>query len=627
MKTNRTLTTQDRQLQSLRWARDNSFVLTALASVTSGAIGWLVCAWLLLQDQYATWYWSYWMRFLWWYNTEGSQHLLTKMKLAPKVQDVAMGMLFFERHSVAVNVTIGVSVVCFFLPVFLMAKYGANKKTYVKTQADEKDLATLSQLKSEIKAASKRKQSEFLPTRFDFTVPKLGLRIPDRSLASMLGVVGGAGSGKTNFIRQFVQSRREIDGKSLIVDINGEYFAKFGRPGDIVLSLYDVRSCLWDLWAEGIPMSDVAEALMEMGEGGKQQGTGEFFNSAGHAVLTTLMEHTDSAEELWELIQKPREDVMAFLTEAKGLAIQMLGSNMSGQTSGVLASSVKNLSFLKDLNAHAKARMAKSGQIEEAFSISKWVREDSDKRWVFLICTDATLAATRTLLRTWFSIATKAIMARPEDVKKERIYFVCDELASVGRLPRLADFLTATRRKNARAVLGFQALSQLNNLYGEQDMRTIIQGLQNLVVFRCSDPNLAQFMADRIGKIEVVEAAYSHSEDLKSGRYQASIAERIRDKYVLSANKIMNLEIGHAVLCLSEFSPCKVQFARIDMPSVSESAEAFTQFSKTNTRLSRLNGASGGSLLPPPRASEDSVSKEPESSDSENDETDESWKI
>jgi hypothetical protein len=457
--------------------------------------------------------------------------------------------------------------------------FGRKRKFLKKNGDDGVHLsATPRELAKEIKKSPKVHGEEFSPTPFDFHVPGFkGLRIPEPTLATMLGVVGDSGSGKSVFLRQFVASRRATHEKCFVIDMNGEYSSRFYKPGDVILSLFDKRAAKWSPWEEGLPMEEVASAILEIQEQQATSSTGDFFNTASHVVLTSLLHATDSPESLWELATLDRETLVKVLSEMPGIAKQMVGKGTDGQTLGVIATALRKLAAFEHLGKHAKAREAASGKVEEYFSISKWVNNPSDRRNVFIVSTDRARDQSKALFRIWISTLTNTLMARHEGANADRIYLIADELDTVGRIPKLAQFLTTMRRKNGRAVLGFHSPDQLVANYGEVHARLIMKGFQNLVIFRFKDTNEAKKMAEYFGKVEVIEHTYSHSIDRKTYQPVASTSETIKEKWVVSPDFIAKMIKGQAILRLADFSPCVLRFQEIEYPQVTYQAAHFEE--------------------------------------------------
>jgi|GEM_PF-4865108 len=510
-----------------------------------------------------------------WLGLTGSKPFMA-IGIAPSQREVELSLALFALHATPVKI-IAATQAAAMIGLIAWNPFGQkSKETYRKVRDRERDLVSPSELSKEISNGPKTIGHEFKPNKFDFVVPGVrGLRFPERSLASMLGLVGGAGQGKSNLLRQFVASRRKSDEKCFVIDVNGEYSSIFYRPGDVILSLFDERSTKWDLWQEDLPPEDIADAILETGEHVSTSGGAEFFSTASQLVLSALLKGVKSEAELWRLATLDRERLVKEIGKFPGLAKQMLGKGSDAQTLGVIASALRKLAPFEYVNRIAREREQITKKVEEDFSVSSWVRNGKDKRWVFLVATDATLSQTRTLFRIWITALTKTLMARSESDENERIYFVCDELATVGKIPKLSDFLTAVRRKRGRAVLGFQSFSQIESIYGATDAKTILQGLQNLVVFRCADPTMSKLMAERVGKVEAIENVLSHGLDSKTNRYVPNVSETFRERWIVSPNTISNLGIGEAVVSVAQFSPAIVKFSDVKMPSVTKTAHAY----------------------------------------------------
>lgn len=519
--------------------------------------------------------------------------------IAPSAREVELATTLFDLQSTRIKIVAGAQIAVMVGLIAWNPLRPKSKDTYRKARDRERDLVTPSELTREIARSPRTIGREFKKSKFDFTVPGVsGLRFPERSLASMLGVVGGAGQGKSNLIRQFVASRRASQEKCFVIDVNGEYSSIFYRPGDVILSLFDERSTKWDLWKEDLPPEDIADAILEAGEHSHASASSEFFSTASHLVLSALLRAADSEDELWRLATLERETLVKEIVRLPGLAKQMLGKGSDPQTLGVIATALRKLAPFEHVNRLAREREAATKKIDNDFCVSSWVRNNKDKRWIFLVATDATLGQTRTLFRIWITALTKALMARSESDQDERIYLVCDELASVGKIPKLADFLTAVRRKRGRAVLGFQTFSQIEGIYGVNDAKTILQGLQNLVIFRSADPKMANLMAERVGKIEAIENVLSHGLDRKTNRYVPSVSESFRERWIVSPNTIANLGIGEAVVCLAQFSPAIVKFRNVKMKSVTKTAHSFE-------RMPQLRSGAVAQLASPDDGPED----------------------
>ena len=453
-----------------------------------------------------------------------------------------------------------------------------KKASQKRLASAEHYLVSPKELVKEIKNSAK-KDARFKPSELDFYVPGIkGLRIPAVNLSTMMGLLGDSGAGKTTLLRQFVDSRKANREKCFVLDINGEYSSVFCKPGDVILSLFDTRATRWDMWNEDIPFEEIASAINETVEQGVYTSSAaDFFNTASHVVLTSLLNASDSEESLWKLATLDRDSLVQLLLQMPGIAKQMIGKGTDGQTLGVIATALRKLAPFEHLNRSARIREQKTGIKEEAFSISKWVNDENDRRTVFIVTTDASLDQAKPLLRIWITILAKTLMARSEMTSSEKVYLVADELESIGKIPKLHQFLTTMRRKGGAAVLGFHSIDQLVNIYGQVSADLIIQGIQNIAIYRVQNPAKAKYMAEFLGKIEVIDHVFTQSLDKKTNQYQPGISESVREKWVISPEMISRFDDGEVILRLARFSPCKLRFSNVEFPKVCGVAKKYEE--------------------------------------------------
>ena len=148
-------------------------------------------------------------------------------------------------------------------------------------------------------------------------------------------------------------------------------------------------------------------------------------------------------------------------------------------------------------------------------------------------------------------------------------------------MQELHQFLTTMRRKGGAAVLGFHSIDQLVNIYGQVSADLIIQGLQNIVIYRVQNPAKAKYMADFLGKIEVVDHVFTQSLDRKTNQYQPGISESMREKWVISPEMSSRFDDGEVILRLARFSPCKLRFSNVEFPKVCGVAKKYENIPNT----------------------------------------------
>jgi type IV secretory pathway TraG/TraD family ATPase VirD4 len=91
-----------------------------------------------------------------------------------------------------------------------------------------------------------------------------------------------------------------------------------------------------------------------------------------------------------------------------------------------------------------------------------------------------------------------------------KTWMVIDELASLRKLPQLATAMTQSRKANTALVLGFQAKSQLEAIYGHAAEAMLSQP-STKIVLATSEANSAKWLSDTIGQVEIERMRQSRS--------------------------------------------------------------------------------------------------------------------
>jgi len=99
------------------------------------------------------------------------------------------------------------------------------------------------------------------------------------------------------------------------------------------------------------------------------------------------------------------------------------------------------------------------------------------------------------------------------------LWFVVDELDSLGAIDGLKDALARLRKFGGRCVLGFQSIAQVSSTYGSGEAQTIVENCGNTLILRCSGSEhggTSQFASRLIGEREVVRRQTSRAHDRES---------------------------------------------------------------------------------------------------------------
>jgi len=180
-------------------------------------------------------------------------------------------------------------------------------------------------------------------------------------------------------------------------------------------------------------------------------------------------------------------------------------------------------------------------QRARAFSVRDWVR--SGRGVLFIPYAAPQIAALRSIIATWMRLAIFEVMGRAAE--GEPLWFVVDELDSLGAIDGLKDALARMRKFGGRGVLGFQSIAQVSATYGFGEAQTLVENCGNTLILRCSGSEhggTSQFASRLIGEREVVRRQTSRAHDRESwfaargGRRSTSVTrQQIVEAAVLPA--------------------------------------------------------------------------------------------
>lgn len=394
-------------------------------------------------------------------------------------------------------------------------------------------------------------------TPSDLVIGAEKIRVPVGLGNSFWGLIGDSGTGKSSFIKNALLQIRSHGEKTFIFDPNGEFYSQFGRPGDHILSLYDDRAEFFDFWVDGFENMTIASSLVEeRGDGGGSSG---FWSKAGQLLFAGLLHKCRSQQELWDMLQMPWAEIKAILLAEGHISQRLLDE--AKMASSILGTAAVDLYFLGYLNYWA----TQQGRTNP-FSIRKWVGDNTDKSWVFVTVMDGHKAASRELVRMWFDLCINALFERGESKANTPVHVICDEFETLGNCPSLVTLLSRGRKYDGSLTLGMQARSQLDASFKKM-APTVLQGLQDKLFLRSTDPEMAEYASRALGEQEVEETNYvtAISKDGES----VSTSTHVGKRRVVLPDEVQMLPDMEGYLWLAqEINPAPITLEFIKLPAI-----------------------------------------------------------
>jgi type IV secretory pathway TraG/TraD family ATPase VirD4 len=341
--------------------------------------------------------------------------------------------------------------------------------------------------------------------------------------------IGTTGTGKSTAIRELLRGAIARGDRAIFADPDGGYAASFYNRyrGDLVLNPFERDSPKWDLFAEIKDSYDVEQTVAALIPDCEDASAREW-RTYGRTFLAAVIRGCVSSgrrnmDELWRLLMVASADELRPLVAATPAQpfLDPDNARMFGSIRAVMGSAIAALDFIRT-------------QRTAPFSIRRWVNDRGRQSILFIPYKASQIAALRSIIAAWMRLAIFEAMGGPQD-HDQRLWFVVDELDSLGPIDGLKDALARLRKFGCRCVLGFQSIAQVSSTYGQGDAQTIVENCANTLILRCSgseNGGTSQFASRLIGDREILRRQVSRGKDresafsTKGGRRSRSITEQ-----------------------------------------------------------------------------------------------------
>ena len=138
-------------------------------------------------------------------------------------------------------------------------------------------------------------------------------------------------------------------------------------------------------------------------------------------------------------------------------------------------------------------------------------------------------------------MASIALLSLTED-RHRRIWFICDELPSLHKLPLLGETIAEVRKFGGCFLLGMQSFSQLTKVYGRSGAAEIFDLLNTRFFFRSPSAEMARLVASELGEEEMEEARENYSYGANSIRDGISLGNQRVTRPIVSYPQILELK-------------------------------------------------------------------------------------
>ena len=349
-------------------------------------------------------------------------------------------------------------------------------------------------------------------------------------------VHGTNGSGKTVLYLKLLSQVRQLAQKWISVDIAGNLLSRLYKPGDIILSPFDARSVRWDMWNDCPTLEDLYTfSTFLIPDNPKTEPI--WINAPRQIFVATAEKMRDKPERsltalLKVLLSLPLSEYARYF---EGTDVASLTSDQVKKTTLsirlVLASYLKPLRYLDQIPRDVPE-----------FSIMKWLKNDDDKRCVFITVRESQHAALRGLISAWLGMTMKGILSLPEDIQKTRdIWIIADEFASSHKVAGAAENMSKMRKFGGHMLMAVQSQPQLVKHYGQEETKELIDQTSLQVYFRSNEETVARFVSQQLGEQEIEEVREQYSMGSSQIRDGVSFGKTIVKRQLVLPSEIQSL--------------------------------------------------------------------------------------
>jgi len=199
-----------------------------------------------------------------------------------------------------------------------------------------------------------------------------------------------------------------------------------------------------------------------------------------------------------------------------------------------------------------------------------------DGSFVFLTGHPEFDAATRNITSAIMELAAIALMGCTPS-KAPKLFFIIDELATLNRLPFLTGKLAEVRKVGGCFVVGFQVLSQLEDIYGREGANTVMGNLNNTIFGSTPDHTTAEKFSKALGMADQIESRENISVGANENRDGVGFIKNRFERAIATPTQIMRLPQLNAYFTFAYDSPTSlVKFKYSKLKSLHSPMEPYT---------------------------------------------------
>jgi type IV secretory pathway TraG/TraD family ATPase VirD4 len=387
------------------------------------------------------------------------------------------------------------------------------------------------------------------------------MKLPLGVSFQMVGFFGGTGVGKSNVMMQYFTN---VNGyKRVVVDIDGSYYKKFYKKGDIVFCPFVKDSVKWNIFSDIKTQFDPANIAKSLVPEDPNAGQNRFFDDGARvvveAVLTFLAKQNDSTnknfweyitdfeliKEIKELDPDVRRTLSFFTNEKQKLTADLLSTIIS-------KTAVRSIEHLKRVDTKLKAKSKKMMMLSDSennddikveeptenFSFREWLKDKNQQNTVYLLVDQDIQEMVLPIYRVIIEIMATEILSNSKQ-EKSPVFMFLDEFPAMGKMEKIQALLVRARKNLGAIIHGAQDYAQYVDIYGENIAKTMINNTNTIFVLKHND---GEYFSKRFSTQDVWE--YSESTPMRTTEFNEGITgnKQKKTKDLLLPSEFARLE-------------------------------------------------------------------------------------
>ena len=353
-------------------------------------------------------------------------------------------------------------------------------------------------------------------------------------------VVGGVGSGKTSCVA--IPTLRAWNDSVFAIDIKGELYAKTksDRPNIKVFNPQNAKTYGYDpyvfLKTSHNPTQEsraIAQALIPLPHDVREP----FWIKNAQNILTGAILHyfhegLSFVETLKEIQSNSPQELIKIVSQSGNENARLCAGSFVGMAdktlSGIFSElSTENLTIVTDyeiIRALSRKHVISPADLEYGWDIYINVPEHLLRQWKTLL----------TLIVNQFL----NFFERRDESNSPPILFMLDEFPRLGKIPAITDGLATLRSKNISICLIIQSLAQLDEIYGHNSRKVILDTCAYKAILGAKDADTQEYFSRMAGTYEKIEVTESES---GIGGVNMSIGRRELERRIIKPHEFSNM--------------------------------------------------------------------------------------